>query len=140
MSKPRYKWWSYAKYMVRDYPVVKAEYDALHDQKVTQDYSQIRGSKTARRSTEDVAARCLPPAKQAEYDAVTEAIRKTKMLRTGAERLKLIDMVFWKQSHTLQGAGCALFVSEATAQRWHSDFIRLVGFSRGLADVDDDAE
>ena len=139
MSKPRYKWWSYAKYMVRDYPVLKAEYEALHDQKVTKDYSQIRGSKTARRSTEDVAVRCLPPAKQAEYDAVTKAIEKTKLLKTGPERLKLIDLVFWKNSHTLDGAAYVLGYSYENAQRWHSDFIRLVGFARGLADVDDDA-
>lgn len=138
MSKPRYKWWSYAKHMVRDYPALKAEYEALHDQKVTQDYSQIRGSKTVRRSAEDVALKTFPKAKQAEYDAVTEAIEKTKILKTGAERLKLIDMVFWKQIHTLDGAAYALCLSYETAKQYHRDFIRLVGFCYGLEDIDEE--
>lgn len=137
MSKPRYKWWSYAKNMVRDYPELKAEYDDLHEQRVTQDCTQIRRSSTAKRSTEEVAARQLTPAKQAEYDAVTKAIERTKLLKTGPERLKLIDMVFWRQSHTLDGAAYVLGYSYENAQRFHRDFLRLVGLYRGLMEWED---
>ena len=139
MSKPRYGWWAYAKYMVRVYPDHKKELEELHGQRVTQGYSQVSKTTGTNRTTENTALRTLPRAKQAEYDAVSQAIQKTMLLRTGQERLKLIDMVFWKQSHTLEGAGYALFISSVTAQRWHSDFIRLVGFARGLADVEDSA-
>lgn len=139
MSKPRYGWWSFAKFMVRVYPERKSEYEELHSQRVTQNYSQSGKNGTVNRSVENTVAKLLPPAKQAEYEAVTKAIEKTKRLKTGSDRLKLIDMVFWKQSHTLEGAAYAMFVSDTTARRWHRDFIRLVGFCRGLADVDDDA-
>lgn len=106
MSKPRYGWWSYAKYMVREYPKLKREH--LDCQ--------------------------LAPAKKAEYDAVQLAIEQTMGLQTGKERLALIDMVFWTRSHTLDGAAYALGYSSITAKRFHGDFLRLVGFYRGLED------
>ena len=76
----------------------------------------------------------LAPAKKAEYDAVQMALEQTKGLQTGKERLALIDMVFWAQSHTLDGAAYVLGYSTITAKRFHGDFLRLVGFHRGLVD------
>lgn len=139
MSKPRYGWWAYAKYMIRVYPEHKKELSQLHGQSVTQGYSQISKTTGTNRSTENTALRTLPRAKQAEYDAVSQAIQKTMLLRTGQERLKLIDMVFWKQSHNLEGSGYELGYSDRTARRFHRDFIFLVGLYRGLADVEDSA-
>ena len=106
MSKPRYGWWSYAKYMVREYPTLKREH--LDHQ--------------------------LAPAKKAEYYAVLMAVEQTKGLQTGRDRLALVDMVFWSQSHTLDGAAYVLGYSAITAKRFHGDFLRLVGFYRGLVD------
>lgn len=137
MSKPRYKWWGFAKAIVRDYPALRAEYQELHRQSITSNLSVATGGSVARRSTEDVALWKLPPSKQAEYDAVTKAIEQTKLLKTGRERLALIDMVFWKQSHTLDGAAYALGYSESSAKRFHGDFLRLVGLYRGLCDAED---
>ena len=134
VSKPRYGWWSYAKNLVRAYPELKQEYDALHAQRITTDTTRIPGSTSVSRSTESAALRQLPPARQADYDAVTKAIERTSKLRTGPERLKLIDMVFWKQSHTLDGAAYALGYSYENGRRFHQDFLRLVGLYRGLED------
>ena len=135
MSKPRYGWWSYAKYMTRVYPELRAEYRGLKSVKITRDLSAGIGGGSGRTSTtENAALRQLPPAKQAEYDAVTKAIEKTKQSRTGAERLAIIDMVFWKKSHSLEGAALAANVSYDTAIDYHGDFLRLVGFYRGLSD------
>ena len=137
MSKPRYGWWSYAKYMVRSYPILKAEYQELHRQRVTSSPYGISSNAVARRTTEDVAMLNLPPSKQAEYDAVTKAVEVTSRLRTGKDRLAIIDMVFWKQSHTLDGAAYAIGYSESQAKRFHGDFLRLVGMYRGLCEEDE---
>lgn len=135
MSNPRYGWWSYAKYLTKAYPALKKEYDALHSRHISADPSQISCStRCASRSTEIVALRQLPPAKQADYDAVTKAIEQTKRLKTGQERLQLIDKVYWKQSHTLDGAAYAIGYSYEQGKRYHRDFLRLVGFNRGLED------
>lgn len=137
MSKPRYYWWAYAKAIIRAYPELKKEHDRLHEQRVTQNVGQVGSNHSLSRSTEAVALKTLPKSKQAEYDAVSKAIQKTMLLKTGTERLKLIDMVFWKQSHNLDGAAYALDYSYENAQRFHRDFIFLVGLFRGLCDSDD---
>lgn len=67
--------------------------------------------------------KCLPN----EKEAVEAAIEVTQELKDGAERLRLIDMVFWKQSHSLEGAATALYISKRTADRWHGAFLRAVG-------------
>ena len=95
MSKPRYGWWPYAKWMIRSY-------------------------KGGGLMTKD------------ERAAVEAAVKETEQLADGGERLRLIDLVLWKRTHTLQGAALACYVSERTAQEWHRQFIRLVGEKRGL--------
>lgn len=95
MSKPRYGWWPYAKWMIRSY--------------------KGGGLMT-----------------KAERAAVEAAVKETEQLADGGERLRLIDLVLWKRTHTLQGAALACYVSERTAQEWHRQFIRLVGEKRGL--------
>lgn len=96
MSKPRYGWWPYAKWMIRSY-------------------------KGGGLMTKD------------ERAAVEAAVKETEQLADGGERLRLIDLVLWKRTHTLQGAALACYVSERTAQEWHRQFIRLVGQKRGLS-------
>ena len=95
MSKPRYGWWPYAKWMIRSY-------------------------KGGGLMTKD------------ERAAVEAAVKETEQLADGGERLRLIDLVLWKRTHTLQGAALACYVSERTAQEWHRQFIRIVGQKRGL--------
>lgn len=61
-----------------------------------------------------------------ERAAVEKTIEETKALSDGMERLRLINLVFWKQSRTLDGACMACCISERTGRRWHTDFIRRV--------------
>ena len=62
-----------------------------------------------------------------QADAVKQAVDETKSFVDGTERLKLIDLVFWKQTHTLAGAACECNVSYDLAVIWHRDFIKAVG-------------
>lgn len=137
MSKPRYIWWGYAKNMVRRYPELKEEYNDRKNQRTTRNFeSTVKGTE-ASRTTENVALRQLPPSKQAEYDAVTKAIEKTKEKNNGEIRLVLIDMVFWKQSHTLDGAAYKIGYSYDMARKYQQEFLRLVGLYRGLMDYEE---
>ena len=63
----------------------------------------------------------------AEQRAVESAIREAEALPNGEARLKLIDLVHWKRTHNLEGAAVELHFSEATAKRYHGDFVRAVG-------------
>ena len=91
----------------------------------------------ASRTTENMALRQLPPSKQAEFEAVSKAVERTKQRKTAEERLAIIDMVFWKKSHSLQGAALRANISYETAVEYHGDFLRLVGLYRGLCDAED---
>lgn len=62
-----------------------------------------------------------------QAEAVKQAVDETKKLIDGTERLKLIELVFWKQTHTLAGAAMMCNVSYDLAVIWHRDFIKAVG-------------
>ena len=134
MSRPRYKWWGYVKNMIRAYPGLRKEYEDLHQQAVTANMSGMPCGGTASRGTENIALKELPKAQQMEYDAVRKAIAVTKQMRTGTDRLKIIDLVFWKNSHTLQGAAMAIPVSYETAVEYHRDFIMIAAYFREMVD------
>ena len=102
MSKPRYRWWSYVKAMIRNYPTLVDRY--------------IQG-----------------PALW-EREAVQRAIDQTEQMVDGKERLQVIDLVFFRQTHTLEGAAVLIPCSERTARRWHTDFIKAVAKEFGLLD------
>ena len=134
MSRPRYKWWGYVKNMIRAYPGLKKEYDNLHEQSVTPNLSGMPGGSAVSRGTENIALKELPKAKQMEYDAVRKAIAVTEKMKNGSDRLKIINLVFWKNSHTLQGAAMAIPVSYETAVEYHRDFIMVAAYFRELVD------
>lgn len=67
-----------------------------------------------------------------ECAAVCRAKENTSVLPDGEDRLRLVDMVFFKQTHTLEEASQAIPCSISTAKRWHRDFIRQVAKEFGL--------
>ena len=129
MSRPRFDWWSNAVNMVRNYPARKAEYEDLHTKTISAQISGMPRSSDISRSTESIALKEMPPAKQREYDAVTDAIRITMMYPNGDIRVELISRVYWKHKKTqsIKDVVAGLYISEATGKRWHAAFIRLVG-------------
>ena len=67
-----------------------------------------------------------------EKNAVKNAIDKTLKKDDGKDRIKVIELVLFKQTHTIDGAAQIVCCSERTARRWHTDFIRLVAKEYGL--------
>lgn len=134
MSKPRYKWWGYIKAVIRDYPVHLHDLNNLRQQAITPNYGRSEGhGYEVPRTTEQLALRCLPETEQKELDSVELAIEYTKQTFADADlRLKLVKLVFFTKSHTLQGAADEIHVSYRTAFRWHNAFIRQVAQEFGL--------
>ena len=127
MSRPRHGWWSYAKYMIRQYPALKARLEELQSQSVTANMSGMPHGGGVSDPTADAATRELPPEKQRELEAVRGAVESTLAHKgTGRERLELIRLVYWANTHTLEGAALKLHISYWTAQRWNGDFIETV--------------
>lgn len=137
MSKPRYRWWGYIKNVIRAYPGLKKEYEALHEQSVTANVSGMPGSGEVSRGTESIAIRELPFTKQREYEAVRRAVEYTKHFKNGEERLKIIDLMYWKNSHTLAGAGQKVGYGYDRARQIHQEFIVAVATYYGLMDKEE---
>lgn len=133
MSKPRYDWWGYAKGMIRRYPELKAEHEALQAQSMTASYTGMpRASSGESRPVERSATSGLTGVALKEYEAVEATVRHTQGLSNGSARLKVVRLALWDRSHTLEGAAREVPCSIATAWRWHSAFIRQVGKNYGL--------
>ena len=134
MSKPRYDWWPYVKGMIRRWPKLKEKYSDLHSQSVVASLSGMPSGTSVSRSTENVALRELPTTEQREFEAVRKAIETTERYDNGLDRLRIINLVLWKQTHTIEGAADMVHCSCRTARRWHSEFIRTVAAYYGLMD------
>lgn len=103
-KKRRTNWWRGIKAIIREYP---------HSAK---------------------CADTLTGARLADFEAVKSALEQTEGLPNGKYRLEMVDIVFFRQSHTLTGAACRFPFCEREVRQWHTDFIRLVGKNRGLID------
>ena len=55
-------------------------------------------------------------------------------MRRGQSRLAVIGMVFFRKTHTLQGAALEVPCGYETAKRWQRSFLMLVAQKRGLLD------
>lgn len=107
MSKPRELWWPYAKNVVRAYP-------KLH-----------RVAQTGKLTAQD----------RRHHDAVQYAIECSKNEKNYIQRMKLIDLVYWKQSHTVAGAGRVVGYEYSQARAINGQFIRLVATGLGLGET-----
>lgn len=91
------RWWTFARAMVRQYPKLCTD---------------------PPKSPDDIKDR----------EAVAKAIEMTRQSRNGEDHLALIRAVYWgRKQRRVKEAGIQLYISEATAKRWHGDFIKLVG-------------
>ena len=68
----------------------------------------------------------------AEFEAVEAAIRETAKMENGEARLAIIDLVYWKRSHTLAGAGMQVGYSYEWAKRVQRKFALSVAENLGL--------
>ena len=120
--------------MIRRYPVLVEQYLDLHTPSVSADHSGSLEGGSSDRDLEALAIRELPGTKQREYEAVRRAVAATERMRNGRDRLKVVRMVLWDRTCTLEGAALAIPCHYKTAQGWHNEFIRLVATNYGLMD------
>ena len=140
MSKPRYRWWSYVKAVIRYYPKHRRDLEEAQSTSVVASYSGTPHTGGASNPTAIAAMRHLSRDAQREYEAVLRAIQQTRTIPNGELRLKIIKLVYWDRSHTVDGAGLAVGYETAQARRINGRFIRLVAKNLGLLSEDDTQE
>jgi hypothetical protein len=120
--------------MTRRYPALKEKYAALHSMNTTASYSGMPGAHNAARTVENIAVRELPTNEQREFEAVRRAVEATEKYKNGMDRLRVIKLIYWDNTHTVRGAALAVPVAYITAKGWHREFLRLVGAFYGYLD------
>jgi hypothetical protein len=134
MGKSHYWWWQPVKACIKAYPTLQSKLKALQQQSITTTTTLdiAATSNGTGRPAERAALQQLPPREQDILDAVEAAISETMHLPDGAERLKIIDMLLWKQSYTIDGIALECHLSPRSISRRLSAFVVLVGKKMGL--------
>ena len=123
--------------IIRDYPIRKRDYNALHQQKITANIDDVPGGGGASRSAENAALRQLPKAEQREYDAVHLALQITAGLRDGKTRLSVAHYTLITGRYTIAGAAMRLGIPEEKARTYRWEFIMAVGYTYGFIEKDE---
>lgn len=69
-----------------------------------------------------------------EYEAVQAAVETTERMEGGEMRLRVIRLVHWDKTHTLEGAALTVPCSERAAIYWQRKFFEMVAKNRDLLD------
>lgn len=126
MSRRSNSWRRIARQAAYDYPGLRAQLRDLQSMSVTPSLSGMPMGGGDHRSTEDAALRQLPPEDQCRLDAVEQAVEISEHLTSGLARRKLIDLVYFRRSHTVEGAAMQIPCDVRTAKTWNSDFLLLI--------------
>lgn len=134
MSKPRDNWRPYVINVLRDYYAYKRIEKESHSTRMTAQYNKGRaGGRGVSRTTEQAALRTgLTRQQERELNAVEKAIKITRGGPDGKIRVKVVELVYFRDTHTIEGAAQQVHVSYWTAQKWTDTFIRTVAKNLGL--------
>ena len=114
------------KNVIYAYPYLKSQFEGPVHTPITAQYSLTSQKTVAERKIENVVSKRVSSNDYAEYEAVLKTVRETARLDTGEARLTIIDLVYWKRSHTLAGAGMQVGYAERQTRKFNGDFIRAV--------------
>lgn len=129
----RERWRARARNAVRRYPVLQQMETELRTGSITPTYNGMPHSTQATRKTEILALRELSPNDRRDLEAVRKALQRLKRYKKNYDlRLQIIDIVYWKQTHTIEGAALLIHVSQDTARLWDRDFINMVDDYRNI--------
>ena len=120
-------WRSETRDIIRRYPRHLRDESALRTVSVTASINGGRAGRGVSRTTENAAMKDLPQNEQRELDAVRRAIATTMRYRNGQDRIRLVDMMYWRPYiRAMWVAADELHISYGTAKNWHNGFIELV--------------
>jgi hypothetical protein len=123
MSKPRYRWYTIAQRVLRDYPDLYRRRAELREQRVTAGYSGAPGGSGDPRKTEATVLKQLGSRDEEELEAVLQTINTASKWPNGEETLRMVEMVDWKRTHTVRGAEIALELGDSAGRDLRRKFI-----------------
>ena len=130
----QHRWEGYIKRVLYSYPSLKKAQEELRETITTAAYGVFGGrSPDPSDPVAAAALRELPPSDRRELEAVEKAICATRALGNGEQRLKVIELIYWRRSHTLEGAARVVHYSYRQTRRLQFDFLAEVAKNLGIA-------
>lgn len=123
MSKPRHSWYFIVQKVLRNYPELYRRREEMRQQQTTAAYSGMPGGGGDPRKTEATATKQLKPREEADLEAVLATIQTVGRWRDGGLILRLVELVDWQKTHTIQGAEQELRLGEDTGKRLRKRFL-----------------
>lgn len=124
--------------IIRAYPALHAASWELRNTYCTTRLTKapVSGKGGRKDPTASAALRELPPDEKRKYQAIQQAIRRTHYRKNKLARLALVDLVYWKRTHTLAEAAAALSCSLQEAESFRDEFIQMVKEALGISDCE----
>lgn len=146
MGKPKEEYWDYVKKILRQYPILKRKLETPLEPRFTGSPGikckipkadgtmeehlvfGLGGGSGNGSPVERCVIHDLPPKEQRRFDAVDNAILRTKEDHPDdwKPRMTIIDLVYFKGTHTIAGASMKVGCHPNTGGAWQAEFIRIV--------------
>ena len=115
-----------ARCALKQYPKLKRRQNE-NDMQITAQYNGVAVQHGASRVTENIALRStLTEREENIISAVEFALRMQNYYPNGDERMKMIEMVYFKKTHTLAGAAEVCHYSVDAVFRWNVEILTAV--------------
>ena len=126
-------WRSEARRALRDYPRIKRR-QGDNEMQITPVYGGAAVQHSASRTTENVALRStLTEREENVISAVEFMLSMQRRYQNSAERLRMIELVYFKHTHTIDGAADIVHYSPDALWRWNGEILTAVyvGLKKG---------
>ena len=120
-------WRTEARAALRAYPKAKRKQSETGEMQITPVYGGSAVQHSATRTTENVALRVkLTPHEENIISAVEFMLRMQQAYPNAEERFKMIRLVYFQRSHTLEGAAMEVHYSDRAVKRWNAEILTAV--------------
>lgn len=124
-------WWLYIKNILREYPELCRKENTPVAAALCANSPpagvKIEKSRVSKPTENAVLNGSLTDRERIRLEAVRTALMTTQQdPNNGDHRIIIIELVYFKKTHTIAGASTKIPCHENTAKRWQGDFIRLL--------------
>ena len=116
-----------AKAALRKYPRCKRKQAETAEMRITPSYSGVPGGGTATRTTENVAlSSALTDEESNIISAVEFMLHMQKRYYNADARMKMVRLVYWERTHTMQGVAMEVGYNINTVKSWNTEILTAV--------------
>lgn len=120
-------WRGEARKALRDYPRIKKRQSLLTSQQITPVYGGAAVQHSASRTTEDVALRTTLTEREENVVSAVEFMLNMQSRYYNADaRMRMVRLVYWARTHTLQGAALEVGYNINTIKAWNTEMLTAI--------------